>query len=393
MQPLRILHVTPYSPAAWAYGGIPRIAATLTRELARAGHHVTVCSTDACDEARRLSSDDAALPDGVTWRIFPNASNRLAYRWQFFTPVGLGGYLRRHASLFDVAHIHACRNLPGAVAARHLRTAGVPYVLAPNGTAPLIERRIAAKRLFDMVTFNRTVRDASGVLAVSESETRQLAALGIRDAAVHRVPNPVDLEEFTPALDPRAFRSRTGVGIEPVIAYLGQLTPRKRVDVLMAAFARLRTRDVRLVVAGNDGGEAGALRRMAHELGIAPRVTFTGLLTGRRRLELLAAADLVVYPSEHEVFGLVPLEALLAGTPVIVSDDCGCAEVVRATGGGSLVPPGDAHALAHAIDDMLAHPDTWRTEATAAQARVRAQFSPAAVTRTLTDVYRAVLMS
>ena len=62
-----------------------------------------------------------------------------------------GPYLSEHVGRFDVAHLHACRNIPGAIAAYHLRRAGVPYLLAPNGTAPRIERRVLAKRVFDVL--------------------------------------------------------------------------------------------------------------------------------------------------------------------------------------------------------------------------------------------------
>src|SRR5262249_57228997 len=94
---------------------------------------------------RRFQSWKSTTTDGVAVRIFPNLSNRLAYHLQFFVPLGLDRYMADHAASFDVAHLHACRNLPGVIAARHLRSAGVPYVLAPNGTAPRIERRRVAK--------------------------------------------------------------------------------------------------------------------------------------------------------------------------------------------------------------------------------------------------------
>src|SRR5439155_12301533 len=146
MRPLRILHVTPYCPDAWAYGGIPRLVGSLTRGLARRGHAVTVCTTDACDESARLPASSRGVRDRVNVRVFPNLSNWLAYHLQLFLPLGLHTYLQREAGGFDVAHLHACRNVPGAMATYHLGRAGVPYVLAPNGTAPLIERRQTAKR-------------------------------------------------------------------------------------------------------------------------------------------------------------------------------------------------------------------------------------------------------
>src|SRR5262245_59740262 len=174
MRPLRIVHVTPYSADAWSYGGIPRVVAALSRGLARRGHHVTVCATDVCDRSSRLRGPREFMCDGVHIRLFPNLSNRLAYQFQLFLPVGFGDYLARNATGFDVAHVHACRNLPGVIAARHFRKAGVPYVLAPNGTAPIIERRRVAKRTFDAIAGDRVVAGASKVLAVSNAERRQL---------------------------------------------------------------------------------------------------------------------------------------------------------------------------------------------------------------------------
>ena len=151
-----------------------------------------------------------------------------------------------------------------------------------------------------------------------------------------------------------AFATRLGVE-GPLVAYLGKLTPRKRVDLLVRAFAVLRAPGATLVVAGNDMGGGDAAHATARQLGVEERVIFTGLVEGRDRLELLASADVVVYPSEHEIFGLVPLEALLAGTPVVVTNDSGCGEVVAFTGGG-LIVPGEADSIRSAIDHILEAP-------------------------------------
>src|SRR5215475_13325542 len=96
---MRILHVSPYGEAAWAYGGIPRVVGALSRGLAKRGHSVTVCTTDACDESNRLPDSGRSgrgrpegrplpLSDGITHYRFRNVSNRLAYR-QAFLPLGL----------------------------------------------------------------------------------------------------------------------------------------------------------------------------------------------------------------------------------------------------------------------------------------------------------------
>jgi len=398
MDPLRILHVTPYWSDAWAYGGIPRVAGAQTRGLASRGHDVVVCATDACSETTRLQapSDAAqgtpwrrAVQPGLELRVFANRSNRMAFHLQVYTPTGLTSYLRDHAASFDVAHLHACRNWPVAVAARELARHGVPFVLGPNGTAPVIERRQWAKRIFDVVLGRRILSQAAAVLAVSEVERRQLVDLGVPAERVHLVPNPVDLDEFTTPIERGRFRSSAGLGARPVIAFLGKITPRKRVDLLVRAFAE-QDQSAHLVLAGSDMGGLQQALALAAALGVRDRVHVEGVLAGRRRIELLADADVVVYPSEHEIFGLVPLEALLSGTPVVVADDSGCGEVIGKTGGGLVVAAGDSTALMTAIRHVLAAPGAWRDAARAAGAVVRSEYDASRVVTLLEQVYAHV---
>lgn len=399
--PLRILHVTPYYEDAWAYGGIPRLATAMARGLAERGHDVTVCTTDVCDERTRIPAPDRRGPfgsnrsprrsHGVTVRVFPNLSNRLAYHVQFFLPIGLGRYLGRHGADFDVAHIHAHHHVPGALAARHLTRARVPYVLAPNGTAPRLERRRLAKWLFDLTAGRHVLPGAARVLAVSEAERRQLLGLGVPAARITVLPNPMDLGEFDGLPPAGRFRARLGLPAGPLVLYLGKLTPRKRLDVLIDAFGRLERRDARLVIAGNDMGIGRAVRQQLDQLGLRGVTELTGLLVGRERLEALIDADAVVYPSRDEVFGLVPFEALLCGTPVVVADDSGCAEYVRQTGGGLIVPQGDAPALAGSIRQILAEPERWARAAREAAPRVRASFASAVVCERLERLYEELV--
>jgi glycosyltransferase involved in cell wall biosynthesis len=400
MQELCVLHVTPYSQDAWAYGGIPRLSHAMARTLADRGHRVTICTTDACDAEKRLQPREGVAPRFSAWdpvqtsarvtlRVFPNVSNRLAYHQQVFAPIGLRAFLREHALSYDVAHLHACRNLPGVIAARCLREAGVPYVLAPNGTAPIIERRHFAKRVFDAAWGNEVTRHANRVLAVTEAERRQLHELGVADDRIRLVPNPIDLDEFEEAPRPGAFRARHDL-TGPLVAFLGKITPRKRVDTLIRAFATLRSAGATLVVAGNDMGAEASARATAQAAGVAGRTRFVGLLRGAERLELLADADVVVYPSEHEIFGLVPMEALLVGTPVVVAGDSGCGEVVSSVGGGLVVQGVEAD-LAKAIDTVLDQPDDWRSAVRNAAGEVRTRFGAATIGARLEELYGEVM--
>lgn len=392
MSPLRILHVVPYYEQAWAYGGIPRLATTMTRALASRGHAVTVCTTDARDDTSRAVAAPAKA-GAIDVRVFPNLSNRLAYHWQFFTPVGLASALR--AALagdgFDVAHLHACYNLPGAIAARLLAHARVPYLVSPNGTARPIERRIMAKRVFAATAGRGYLSRAARVVAVSEAERAQLRALGIDERRISLVPNPIDEADFGDPADAARFRDAHGLGPGPIVMFLGKLTPRKGVDVLLHAFDSLQTVGATLVVAGNDMGAGVEIEALAQFLGLGSRLRRLGLLEGPSRYDALAAASVVVYPSRDEIFGLVPLEALLCGTPVVVCSDSGCGEVIGRVGGGHIVPYGNVAALAGAIDAILAAPDAWRARAGRAAERTRTMCGSQVVARQLEDVYEAVV--
>jgi len=201
------------------------------------------------------------------------------------------------------------------------------------------------------------------------------------------VPNPLAPMPACPLPSGASFRERHNLTDGPLVVFLGMLSPRKQPDVLARAIAELRRPDVQLVFAGNDMGAERRTRAVVHDRGLEPQARFTGLLTGPSRYRLLAAADIVVYPSRDEVFGLVPLEALQAGTPVIVCNDAGCGEVVREVGGGLLVPPGDVRALAAAIAAMLDDLPMWRERAVRAGTEASRRFDPNLVAMQLEGVY------
>jgi glycosyltransferase involved in cell wall biosynthesis len=210
---------------------------------------------------------------------------------------------------------------------------------------------------------------------------------GIDRDRVSIVPNPLDLREFADIPDRESFRHRYNLGKGRIVLLLGKLTPRKGADLLLDAFDRIPDTSARLLIAGNDMG-VSVLRRVKVEASTgAGRIVRIGLLRGRERLEALASADVVVYPSRHEVFGLVPIEALLCGTPVVVSNDSGCGEIIGRIGGGHAVPHGDRESLAKAIESILNAPSVWRPRAIAAGRRVRELFAADVVCAQLEAVY------
>jgi glycosyltransferase involved in cell wall biosynthesis len=349
---LRILMVVPYFYPAWAYGGIPRLAYGLGRSLVERGHSVSVVTTDALDRDNRSPAGRENI-GGLDIHRLPNISNRLAYDHQLFLPRGASALLRREVAQADIVHLHGFWHLLNNAALAALRRTPRPLVMTPNGTLPILERKQGVKRVWDAV-LGRPVRQAvDRWIAVSRAEVNQFARAGISQRDVQLIFNGLDLGEFEALPESGRFRRDHGLGQGPLVLYLGKLTPRKGVDHLVEAMARLQSLDATLVVAGNDMGVGADLARLAERLGLGTRVRFVGLLTGQERLGALADADLLVYPSTDEIFGLVPFEGLLCGTPAVVSDDCGCGELVAKARAGELVRYGQPEALARAIDGLI----------------------------------------
>ncbi len=345
---MHVLQVTPYFPPSWAFGGIPRIVDGLSRALVARGVQVTVLTTDAFDARRRAPVGPDREHEGVRVLTLKNLSNRLAYGQQLFVPVG-GPAVLDALGPVDVVHLHGHRHLLNNLAVAFTQRRGIPYVMTANGTLLRHERKQLIKLAWDLLISGPIPRGAARCVAVSAADAAGHVQAGIPADRVVRIPNGLDLGEFDPLPLPGAFRDAFGLGDAPVVAYLGQLSPRKGVEHLVQAFSGGAMGAVRLVVAGNDMGALQLARARADG-----HVVFTGLLEGRERLALLADADVLVYPSTDEVFGLVPFEGLLCGAPVVVGDDCGCGELIAEAGAGLLVRHGDVEGLRARIRTLCA---------------------------------------
>lgn len=348
---MRILHVTPSFYPAWAYGGVTRCAYELCRSLVRRGEAVSVWTTDVLDVKDRTKEITATV-DGIEVRYFRNLSNRLAYHQQLYLPRGLSAHARRHIRDFDLVHLHAHRHVLNPIVAGAARRAGIPYVLSGHGTVQRIERHVGVKHLVDILGGRALLQRAARCIAVAHTEVAHFESVGVGPRHVTVIPNGLRLDEYAAVPARGRFRQRHGIGGVPLVLFVGKVTPRKGLDVLLRAMARMQP-EVQLVVAGNFMMPEEPLRRLVRALGLTERIRFVGLLSGQDKLAAYADADVVAYPSVHEIFGLVPFEALMCGTPVVVCDDSGCGEVVQAAGGGLVIPYGDPEALANALRRLL----------------------------------------
>ncbi len=388
-EPARILHVSPSFYPAWAYGGVPRCAYELCRELVALGHEVTVWTTDVFDRDSRLGSTGSVV-DGIRVRRFRNLSNRFAHDFQLYLPVGAFSEARERIRDFDLVHVHSHRHLLQVAVCNAARDAGVPYVLTGNGTVPAIERYVGIKNVLDAVGVAGIVRGTSACIAVSEAEISHYTSVGVPEDRVRVIPNGVRLAEFDSLPEPGVFRRTHGIGDGPLVVFVGKITPRKGVDVLIRAMAHLPDA-VQLVVAGNFMMPEKPLRALVSDLGLGDRVRFPGLLLGEERNAAYVDADVVAYPSIDEIFGLVAAEAIMCRTPLVVCGDSGCGELVRASDGGEVVPYGDPRALAAALGRLLDDPEKRKLHVEHAEAYVRQHLGWGTIAAKTSELYSEVV--
>ncbi len=242
----------------------------------------------------------------------------------------------------------------------HVHEPGVPVLslgVTLWGPTPLVatfhafsERDLAYRAVSPLV--RQAARRLAARLAVSRAAVSYHArVLGLPAGSFREVPNGVDVERFASASPPEDL-----VDERPTLLFVGRLEPRKGVEELLHAFVQLKSRraDLRLLVVG-EGPEHDRCQALLPSR-LHPAVTFLGQVPHDELPRIFASADVFVAPSRGgESFGIVLLEAMAAGLPVVATALPGYVSFVRDGVHGRLVPTKDTRALADAVDTLLAN--------------------------------------
>ncbi|HYK94058.1 MAG TPA: glycosyltransferase family 4 protein [Thermoplasmata archaeon] len=335
-------------------GGVERHVLEVSRRLAARGHTLTEYTSDLYREFpwQRL---DAAVPrderrDGFRVRRLPTWSLPGELHYPFIR--GLERALAQDRP--EILHAHTYGTHHSAVARRFGRRARVPYVLTAH-YHPIWSihggwLRHRLRGFYDRRLAAPIVGDAAVVIVQTAEEERLLRENGFPLPRVARVP-PGYTPLPTPSPDSPGFAATFHLD-GPFVLFVGRLASNKGLRPLLEAFRGLLRHDPTssLVLVGEDGGERAAVEAQARALGIEGRVRLTGFLADERMLaSALREARVFALPSEYEAFGLVLLESLAMGTPVVASRVGGIPEFVEDGRAGVLVPPNDPSALEEAI--------------------------------------------
>jgi glycosyltransferase involved in cell wall biosynthesis len=389
---MRIAFVIPYFYPALQYGGQPKSCYDLARALVHRGHAVTVVTTDSAGSTRLpLNALGPTDLHGIKVFYYPNLSNRLAFRQRIFLPFGLFRDMRARLEANDVVHIHELRSTLSVSAFRAARRLKLPYVLSPHGGLRHLGKPVA-KRLFDAIYGQAILDNASLIFAVSPQEEKEAAAFKIEPFRVRLVPNTIFLEDY--ALLPKrgTFRNRWSIREKNVVLFIGRLHWIKGADLLVHAFSSLLNSapDTHLVVAGPDDGQLRELQRLAETLNLRNRITFPGYLDHDSKLAALVDADVAAIPSRSEIFAILALEALMCGTPVLLSSACGLSPMPPRELGVQQFQSGDRYDLKAQLLELLS---AGRLRLSVQEMRdfVSTEFSPSRIAQKAESAYMELI--
>lgn len=238
----------------------------------------------------------------------------------------------------DVLHIMGHWTIINAMAYYVARRFKKPYVVCPAGALPMFGRSKFIKKLYNLFVGYNIIRNAEYCIAVTTDEIPQFEEYGVKKAKVVIIPNGVNQEQYLNA-DTKAFRGKHELKTYPLILFVGRLNLIKGPDLLLSAFCKAGDilKDYHLVFAGPDENMLKVLQKFTETNEIAHRVHFIGYIEGKEKSQAYYAAELLVIPSRKEAMSIVVLEAGMAGTPVLITDQCGF-DVVEDINGGKVVP-------------------------------------------------------
>lgn len=347
---------------SWEYppqsvGGLARHVEDLAISLVQERHSVHVITIGHSGEAperrengvyvHRVDAYPVHTPDFITWVLQLN--NRFLEEAIMI--------MQRYGP-FQIIHAHDWLVAFSGRALKHAYR--MPLIATVHATEAGRNRGIYndMQRYINSVEWWLTY-EAWRVIVCSQhmrQEVQGLFQLPVDKIAV--VPNGVFSRKFrTSAVEPE-LRQRYAAPHEKIIFFVGRLVIEKGVQVLLEAMPRILSAcpEAKLVIAGK-GPMEGQLKSRARELGVSHKVYFAGYIDDRTRNQLYRSASAAVFPSLYEPFGIVALEGMAAGTPVVVSDTGGLAEIITHSVDGMKAFPGNAGSLADNILAVLKNED------------------------------------
>ncbi len=320
--------------------------------MAILGHDITLITTDFyydSDFIKKISQFGVKVVVFKKWFNFQS----------FLYSPNLKKWAKKNVKNFDIIHMHNFRSYQNKIIYNYSKKYNIPYILHPNGSVLRIVEKKLLKLLYDLIWGYKILNNCSNFIAVSNFEINQFNQI-CKNKKITKIYNMLDIERYNKRMHYGKFRSKFHLDNRPVLLFSGRIHKRKGIDFLIKTFGEVKKviKNAVLVIIGPDGGDKERLLDLVKELNISD-IQFINYIDPNSGFlnEAYHDADVVIYPSILEIFGLVPFEAILCDTPVIVSDDCGCGEIVKEANCGYLVQYGNIKELKEKIIYIINHKD------------------------------------
>ncbi len=385
MESLKIAFYTDsYLPAV---DGVVTSILNSKAELERRGHTVYIFASARSKDAKRLQRRRVFMFQGTKFKPYPQYSVALFPNNSVF---------KLNEIKADLVHAHTplVMGVSGLIGAKLLNKPIVSSFHTMVTNKPIVDayypknkhlKKFAATYMMKYMKFFYNSSDV--VIAPTQTVASILKRYGIHDVSV--VPNSIDTKVMNPRVNGSSIRDRLGLrDRDRVVIYLGRLSREKKLEVLMHAAKILMARDrsVKLVIAGT-GPLEQHYRDMAGHLGIAERTSFMGFVATEDLPKVYAMADVLCLPSTFETQGIVLIEAMAVGTPVVGADYLAIREMIKPGRNGEKFRPGDYTDCAKKIEKVLNNTEHYRNSAI----KTAEEFSKEKVADRLLEVYDLIL--
>ncbi len=372
-------------------GGIARVVHDLSKRLIKDGHEVTVVTYKEGDLP--AFEDDKGVKVYRVENYMINPNNFIDWIMQLnFNMIAKANELIKKQGEFDVIHAH---DWLVAYAAKALKNSyDIPLVATIHATEAGRNSGIhdETQRYINDTEWMLTY-EASEVIVNSNFMKGDLQRLfGLPFEKINVVPNGINLTTYNGVERDYEFRRQYAADNEKIILFMGRLVYEKGIQHLISAMPKILTgyHDAKLVIAGK-GGMMEELKRQADSMGIGNKVYFTGYLNAKQVPKMYKAADVSVFPSTYEPFGIVALEAMLAGVPTVVSDVGGLNEIVTHGEDGMKSYAGNPNSLADSILELLYNPALCNNIIKKAKIKVKNEYNWAKIAQDTHFTYQKAI--
>ena len=342
----------------WEYpprivGGIARVVHDLSKRLIKDGHDVTVVTYRDGDTPYYENDKGVEVYRVDNYMIRPN--NFIDWIMQLnFNMIAKASELIAQNGKFDVIHAHDWLVANSAKTLKHAYD--IPLVSTIHATEAGRNSGIHddTQRYINDTEWLLTYESTEVIVNSNFMKGHVQSLFGLPFDKIDVIPNGINLNNFTGIERDYEFRRQYATDNEKIILYMGRLVYEKGINHLIAAMPKIleNYHDSKLIIAGK-GGMLGELKAEAEALGIGNKVYFTGYLNAKQVQKIYKCADVAVFPSTYEPFGIVALEAMLAGVPTVVSDVGGLDEIVEHGVTGMKSYAGNANSIADSILALL----------------------------------------